>query len=584
MKKIDLEQIILKNTNNRFLQIPQVFREIILFFLKKILYINQINSFINEHDHYGPKQFINELFDHLNFSFLISNSDIQKIPSEGKLICVANHPIGSLDSLSLLKAVLEIRSDVKIVANEILVNIDNLKPHLLPFRLDSKQMQRDNISSIHEALNKDFALIFFPAAEVSRLKWCRITDSKWHKGAIFFAKQHNVPILPVFIGARNSLLFYFASLLNKKLSTLLLAHELFNKKNKTIHIKIGDVIPAKAFSSSYINDIYQAKLLKKHVYQIGNNRKVIYTTEKNVIHPIERKIIKGELNNATLLGFTKDGMKIFLTTKHESPQIVNEIARLRELTFRKVGEGTGKRMDLDKFDNYYSHLVVWNEHELDIVGAYRLGIGNSILEKYGKDGFYTSTLFDYSADFINNYLPNSIELGRSFVQKQYWNTNALNYLWQGIGAFLSNYPSVKYLFGGVSISNNYTEYVKELITFYFEKWYSDDSKLVSSKRKFIITKTNQNEYKELFTSTTAKEDYKILKKIIKPLGFSIPILYKHYADLCEEKGVKFLDFGVDPDFENCIDGLILVDVSLIKEEKREKFIKSNFQTDLKESA
>ena len=552
--------------------------------LNRIMYISRINGFIAEHEHYGPGQFINELFDHLNFSFLISNSDIQKIPSEGKLICVANHPIGSLDSLSLLKAVLEIRSDVKIVANEVLINIENIKPHLLPFRLDSHQAQRANILSIHEALNKNYALIFFPAAEVSRLKWFRISDSKWHKGAVYFAKQHNCPILPVYIDGKNSLLFYLVSSINKRLSTLLLAHELFNKKNKTIHLKIGNIIPAKAFKTSYISDLYQTRLLKKHVYQLGKNRKNVYITEKNVIHPVERKIIKSELNKAALLGLTKEGLKIYFTTKTESPQVLNEIARLRELTFRKVGEGTGKKLDLDKYDNYYSHLIVWNENELDIVGAYRLGIGSTILGKYGKNGFYTSSLFDFSKEFINEYLPNSVELGRSFVQEKYWNSNALNYLWQGIGAFLSAYPEVKYMFGGVSISNNYTDYVKELITFFFNKWYSDDMGLVNSKRKFVISKPKQNEYQSLFNSTSSREDYKILKKLIKPLGFSIPVLYKHYSDLCEEGGVKFLDFGVDPDFENCVDGLILIDINLIKEEKKRRYIRSNIQNNLKESA
>jgi len=230
---------------------------------------------------------------------------------------------------------------------------------------------------------------------------------------------------------------------------LLLAYELFNKKNKTIHIKIGDLIPAKVFTSSFIDDSYQTKLLKKHVYLIGKNHKGIYVTEKNVIHPIDRKSIKRELNYAQLLGITKDKMRIYLTSKDESPQSIYEIARLRELTFRKVGEGTGKKFDLDRYDSYYSHLIVWDEKELDILGAYRIGQGDYIYNKYGKDGFYTSTLFDFSNNFSMNYLDNSIELGRSFIQKKYWNTNALYYLWQGIGAFLANNESVKFMFGGV---------------------------------------------------------------------------------------------------------------------------------------
>lgn len=584
MSKISIEKIITDRYGEKFSSKPKIQKKVLVSVLNKILYVDTINNFIDEHNHLDAKHFINELFEKINFSFLISNSDLQKIPSEGKFICVANHPIGSLDSLSLLKAILEVRNDVKIIANDFLLHFDNLNQHLIPFRLDSAVAQVNNVSAMCQALENECALIIFPAATVSRLKWFKVVDSKWHKGAVYFAKKYQAPILPIFVDAKNSLLFYFVSALNKKLSMLLLVHELFNKKNKTIHIKIGDLIPAKAFSSTYINDIYQTKLLKKHVYTIGKNRKSIYVTEKNIIHPVDRKAIKSELNNATLLGFTKEGMKIFLTTKNVSPQTVNEIARLREMTFRKVGEGTGKKLDLDKYDNYYSHLIVWNDQELDIVGAYRIGLGSEIMERYGNDGFYTSTLFDFNDEFIKNYLPNSIELGRSFVQKKYWNTNALNYLWQGIGAYLANYPSVQFMFGGVSISNNYSDEAKELITYYFGKWFNDDLNLANSKRKFIIAEKNQKEYAALFCSDNPKGDYKILKKMIQPLGFSVPILFKHYSDLCKEKGVKFLDFGIDPDFENCVDGLILVDVTLIKEEKRLKFIKSDFQTELKASA
>jgi len=578
---MDIEQIILAYYGKNISSFPAIFKRLLYAILKKILYLDQINKFLDEHDHLGEKQLIQEFFDQINFSFLISNTDLQKIPSEGRLICIANHPIGSLDGLSLIKAVLEIRSDVKIIANEILYSFENLRPFLLPFKLDSKHSQRDYIKEICKTLAEEGVLIIFPAAEVSRLKGIRVMDSKWHKGAVHFAKKYNAPILPFYVNAKNSFLFYAVSCLSKRLSMLLLAYELFNKKNKTIHIKIGDLIPAKVFTSSFIDDSYQTKLLKKHVYLIGKNHKGIYVTEKNVIHPIDRKSIKRELNYAQLLGITKDKMRIYLTSKDESPQSIYEIARLRELTFRKVGEGTGKKFDLDRYDSYYSHLIVWDEKELDILGAYRIGQGDYIYNKYGKDGFYTSTLFDFSNNFSMNYLDNSIELGRSFIQKKYWNTNALYYLWQGIGAFLANNESVKFMFGGVSISNNYPEFARELIVFYYNKWFKDEYNLASSKRRFSIPDKRREDLESIFTATNSKDDYKILKNMLKPSGFAIPILYKHYSDLCEEKGIRFLDFGIDSDFANCIDGLILVDVELIKEEKKQRYIRGYYKEELK---
>lgn len=580
----NLNDLIISKFNLSTNALGRLLKTILIKILSRLIYAKRIDEFIKTNEHLDEKQFIGSLFDDLNFSYTVSNIDHEKIPSQGRVICVANHPIGSLDALSILKAVLEVRRDVKIIANEVLSYIHPLKNLFIPLKLDTKIPQKESIVAIQRAINNEMAIIIFPAATVSRLKGLTIVDSKWHNGAVRLANKYSVPVLPIYIEARNSYLFYFVSLISKKLSTLLLSHELFNKTNKRIHLKIGDVIPAKVFSTQIIDDDSQTKLLKKHVYQIGRNRKGIYSTEKNVIHPIDRKLIKAELMNSKLLGLTHDNKKIFLTNKASSPNTINEIARLRELTFRKVGEGTGKKLDLDKFDSHYSHLIVWDDAELEIIGAYRIGSGKYIMEKLGQDGFYTSTLFDYSSEFQSRFLDESIELGRSFVQSKYWNSNALNYLWQGIGAYLKYDTSVKYLFGGVSISNNYPLEAKELIVNYFSKWYGDNTKLVNSKQKFVVSQYSLTIRNKLFNGATAKEDYRTLKNMLKPLGYTVPVLYKHYADLCEIGGVKFLDFGTDPDFENCIDGLILVDVNQIKEEKRKKYINSNSYSRLKATA
>lgn len=570
--KSDFKEIIASQIDFGNSKFSLLMKKVVLRTITRILYLNRVEKFLQTNSHLEEKQFINQLFDDLNFSYLISSRDLQKIPAQGRLICVANHPIGSLDALSLLKAFLEVRRDVKIVANEVLYSIEPLRGLLIPVKLDSTAAQKNSIVAIQQALQSECAVIIFPAATVSRLSGLTIVDSKWHKGSIRFASRFNSSILPVHIEARNSIFFYVLSVVSKKFSTLLLIHELFNKKNQSITIRIGDVIPAKAFSSPIIDNDYQTKLLKKHVYQIGKGKKGIYTTEINIIHPIDRKLLKTELNNSQFLGVTRDNMKIYLTTRSESPNTINEIARLRELTFRKVGEGTGKNHDLDKFDHYYSHLVLWDDTELEIIGSYRIGNGNQIMSTLGQEGFYTSTLFKYSPDFKEKYLSNSIELGRSFVQNRYWNTNALTYLWQGIGTYLQSDPTIKYMFGGVSISNAYPPAAKEMIVYYFNKWFEDKDELAESKRQYNVSERQSIKYQNIFNSGTAKDDYKILKKMLKPYGFTIPVLYKHYSDLCDTGGVRFLDFGTDPDFENCIDGLILVEVDLIKEEKKQKFL------------
>ncbi len=329
-----------------------------------------------------------------------------------------------------------------------------------------------------------------------------------------------------------------------------------------------------AFTNNFINDKYQTKLLKKHVYLISKNKSGVYKTEKNIIHPIDKQVLTREFKNAQHIGSTSDQKKIMLTSSEDSPSILKEISRLREITFRKVGEGTGKKKDLDNFDKYYKHLVVWDENELEIIGAYRIGLGKDIVMEKGPDGFYTSTIFKYEKEFIEKYMPTGVELGRSFVQKKYWNTNALNYLWQGIGAFLAHHEQVKYMFGGVSISNSYPESAKKMIVYYFKKWFGEEHQLAKAISKFNIPHHSLSKFDELFNGSSYKEDYKILKRMLKPYGYSVPILYKHYSELCYEGGVKFLDFAIDESFENCIDGLILVDVDLIKDDKRARYISS----------
>ena len=306
MKKINLHEILAQKAPNFLMGKPSLLKRIAHSTLERILYIDRINRIIEKNGHLDTKHFIMELFDELNFSFLITDSDLQKIPSEGRVICVANHPIGSLDSLVILKAFLEVRNDVKIVANDVIANLDFLRDHLLPLDLYNKSFQRQNINMINQALESEKAVIVFPAAEVSRLKWYRIQDSKWRNGAIHYAQKYNAPILPIYIDAKNSLLFYIVSLINKKLSMLLLPHELFNKKNKTIRLVIGDLIPAKVFEALKVNIEYQTKLLKKHVYHIGKNTKQVYLTEKNVIYPIDKKILKREMNNS---GFCRNDQR-----------------------------------------------------------------------------------------------------------------------------------------------------------------------------------------------------------------------------------------------------------------------------------
>ncbi len=571
MKTINIAKVI-EDKYPPIMSWPGWIRRLVIRIFEKVLHLREVNNFLESHaDVYGMP-FIDGVFDMINFSFSLSHADTKKIPSEGRVICVSNHPIGSLDGLALLRAVSQIRPDVKIIANSVLLNIENLHEYFLPFTLDTPSAQKKNIQEIGAALEREEAVIIFPAAEVSRLVGFKVMDRRWHKGPIYFSKKFNVPILPMFVQAKNSCFFYAFSLVFMALSQVLLSHEMFNKKNKTIRIKVGDPIPAKAFSQGTINDKIQIKLLKRHVYLVGRGKEGIYQTEKNIIHPIEKVLLKKELNDAKLLGKTRDGKHLLITTLQESPNVLKEIARLREVTFRKVGEGTGKVLDMDKYDKYYKHIVVWDDDALEIVGSYRIGFGKEIMDKYGENGFYTTELFENEPDFVKEVMPIGAELGRSFVQKKYWNTQALHVLWLGIGAFLADNPDIKYLFGPVTISNNYPDAAKKLMVYYFNKWYGPQKYKAKGTEEFVLTKSDIDRYDEVFTGETYREDFRTLKNLLKPFGFSVPILFKHYTELCQGDGAQFLCFNIDVDFESCVDGYLLIEVDKIRQDKKDRYI------------
>lgn len=572
MNQISIREIINSKYPNFLSAYPKFLVNTVYIFFEKLFMVSRINNFLLKHNNKTGIEFIEELFDELEISYKISSKDREKIPSEGKLIIVANHPLGGLDGLILLKLINEVRSDVKVLANDVLQNIKNLNEFFLPFDLLSKKEVRKNYEMIADALKKENAIIIFPAGEVSRFSIIKgIKDKKWNKGAVYFADKFQAPVLPIYIKGRNSILFYLTSLLNKKFSMFLLPYELFNKKNKTFDIKIGHPISPKAFNTKYQKTDFLTKSLKKHLYLIAKNKKGIFETEKNIIHPVSTKNLRKQLFSNTLIGETSDGKKIFIVEYERGKDVLREISRLRELTFRKVGEGTGAKKDTDEFDRYYKHIVLWDDVNLEIVGSYRFAEGTMILNNFGTQGFYTSTLFEFNNEIIP-ILYNSIELGRSFVQSKYWNSLALDYLWQGIGKYLSYKKDIRYLFGPVSLSNNYSSEAKELIIQFYSKWFPPKKNYVNSKNPFTTSESSLINFNKIFNNGDYNKELLILKNQLNNLGYAIPILFKQYADLCIPGGVQFLAYNIDINFSNCIDALVLLDLSFLKENKRKRYI------------
>lgn len=549
---------------------PNFLKKSLINIAKKVVHENSINEFLEKHSHLKGFEFVDAVLDYFNFDYTVSSNDLQNIPSTGKVVIIANHPLGGLDALSLLKLVGTIRTDVKIVANDFLVGIDALKSLFIPIDNYKMRQSKKDIQSVYNALNNDEAVIIFPAGEVSRASAKGVKDPSWNKGFLNFAINTNAPILPIFIGGKNSKTFYTMSVLNKTFSTLLLSHEMFKKKSTNINIKIGQIIPNENIKPKGLDKKYLVNLYKKHLYALKKGKKSFFETQKAIAHPQKKEDIVKELKKSKLIGETKDGKKIYLYDYEEDSVVLKELGRLRELSFRKVGEGINKKRDTDKYDIYYQHIILWDENDLEIVGSYRIGNGKFINENLGVKGFYSNTLFKYNNRFIP-YLKDSIELGRSFVQPKYWGTRALDYLWYGIGAYLKNHPEIKYMFGPVSISGNFPSAAKDLMVFHYSYYYANDEEMVEAKIPYQYS-SHSLDLRSIFEYKSRKEDFKILKSSLNSIGVAVPTLFKQYSDICEEGGVKFLGFNVDPDFSDCLDGFILVDVEKIKDSARKRYI------------
>lgn len=557
----------------KILKSPKIIQRPFFSFAKTIVRENAINDFLEQHNDLVGFDFVEAVLDYFDFDYTCTSKDIENIPANGRVVIIANHPLGALDALVLLKLISKIRRDVKIVANDFLGDLEAISQMAININ-NFKSPTKDSIKPIYEALQKEMAIVIFPAGEVSRVTPTGIKDNKWHKGFLKFALKTSSPILPVFINGKNSKAFYTMSMINKTFSTLLLSREMFKQQSKKIEIKVGEIIPFENIIPKNIDKNSLPAIYKKHVYGLmKGTSKRFFCTQKAIAHPEDRKFLRDEIQKSKLLGSTSDDKKIYLHTFESESVILRELGRLREFSFRKVGEGANKKRDTDKYDKYYSHIILWDDDALEIVGAYRICDSSMVLANYGVQGFYSSTLFEFQEGFYP-YLKNSIELGRSFVQPKYWGTRALDYLWYGIGAYLASNPHIKHMFGPVSLSSTYPIYAQQLIVYFYSIYFSKNN-LVKCKLPFTAHTSQKflEETQELFCANDYQKDFKTLRKTLNEIGFSVPMLFKQYTEITENNGSYFGGFNIDPDFNSCIDGFIIVDIDNIKEAQKQRYIK-----------
>lgn len=525
----------------------------------KFCRFGEIEQFLAEHGHLKGQLLVGQALEYLDIRYAVDQVEKTYIPPTGRCIVVANHPAGIVDALALLHLVGSVRGDVRILANEALTSLGLLDELLIPVDVFGTGSRRSSMEAVDDALEREQCVIIFPAGEVSRLRPNGIRDTPWRGGFLRLAAKHSAPVLPVRIKARNSALFYGLSAVYKPLGTLMLPREITARRGTRIEIRIGRPhhVPATAPPKPSLSAIRQS------LYAIGTRRKSRITGPEPVIAPVDARNVRAELKALERLGETPDGKHIYAGRIASYSPLLQELGRLREISFRAVGEGTGRRLDIDRYDTWYHHIVLWNPDELEIAGAYRLAIGEAVYAQHGLAGFYSATLFDYACGTLTR-LVRGAELGRSFVVPKYWNSRSLDNLWHGIGAFLARHPEVRYLFGPVSISADMPIAARERLVSFYCQFHGGRQDEATAKRPFRFLS-------EHWSALPREEAFREMKAELQAMGVKIPTLYKQYTELCEPEAVRFLAFGIDPDFNNSIDGLIELDIHGMKPQKYERY-------------
>jgi putative hemolysin len=515
-------------------------------------------------------EFIEHVLDVLGTSHRVQGREREHIPVDGPLLVVANHPLGMQDALALLQLIGTVRSDVRVLGNDWLATVPQLGDLLLPVDVFGKGAA-SRLRGIHRALENGEALIVFPAGEVSRVRSNGVRDGRWSDGFARLAMRRKVPVLPVHIAARNSAAFYGLSMLVKPLSTAMLPREAVAPGRRRIGFSIGALIdPGELTQRSAGSPTQAAKLMRRHVYRVGQHRGLIFGGQAPLALPESAGQVAAELARATKLADLGDGKQALLFRGAAENVVIREIGRLRELTFRKVGEGTGERRDLDAYDAHYEHLVLWDPQHLRIVGSYRFGHGGRLLAEQGMTGLYTASLFSYSPA-LETRLSQGLELGRSFIAPAYWRSRALDQLWQGIGLYLQRHPELRYLFGPVSMSVKLPREAREWIAAAHQHYFGAPG-LARARQPFVISSEVVAGAQQTFEGLDATAGLGKLKHHLDALGVSLPVLYRQYVDLVESEGVQFLDFGEDPGFSGCVDGLVMLDLAKLKPAKRARYL------------
>jgi putative hemolysin len=558
--------------------------------LMEIMKINQVNDlFAQAQPKQGP-EFVDAILEGVGVEIDFDERELKNIPADGSFIAIANHPYGGIEGMVLLKILCMVRPDAKLMANFLLKKIPNLSDYFIavnPFENIDHSSSISGIKNTLALLASGTPIGIFPAGEVStyKIETQQVTDRKWHPVVGKIISKAKVPVIPIYFHGNNGLLFNLLSLIHPALRTAKLPSELFNKHGHTIKLRIGKAIDIEDIPD-HNNPAKLLNFLRAKTYALGTGleeeKKIfsprnlfkIKSEPEEIVEETDRAIIEKEIEplRDDYLIWTEKNYEVFIVPTSVIPNIIREIGRLREITFRQIGEGTNKSIDLDEYDIYYHHLFIWDTENKLIVGAYRIGLGDEIFYSQGKKGFYTAEVFKIKGQFTP-VLKSSLELGRSWIRSEYQQKPLpLFLLWKGILKYLIDNPRYRYLIGPVSISNSFSKFSKSLIVDYITRNHFDHdmAQYVKPRKKFKVDFSKIDT--DLLMSAT-EDSLKGLDNIISEVetrNMKIPVLLRQYIAL----NAKIICFNIDPKFADCLDGFLVLDLQQVPREMLEKLGKN----------
>lgn len=571
-----MKELISKEDVSKALKLEKLKLKVLTPALMKLLKLDEINEVYDSSSDKSGIDFIESLLKELHVHYDLAESDLANIPKSEPFILIANHPYGGIDGIILTSIIAKIRPDFKMVANYLLHQIPQVKSFIIPVNpFENTGRKEINVVGVKQVLEhlKSAPLGIFPAGEVSSLKLnnFKISDKKWEPGVGKIISKAKVKVLPVYFSGHNSLAFNMLGVLHPNLRTIKLPSEMLNKSENLIKVRIGKAIPFKELENLEGDNLMD--YIRAKTYALGANedkpKKIKLNfklpnldTPKKIIAPVQTEKLVKEVKAISVksLLFKYSEMEVYIADAFNIPHILREISRLRELTFREIGEGTNLSADTDEFDHLYKHLFVWDSQNNKIVGSYRLGEGDVLFRKLGAKGFYLNQLFKMDKEFYP-ILFKSLELGRSFVAPEYQKKPmSLMLLWKGIHIYLQqNTSRFLYLIGPVSITNKFSSLSKDLLVAYIRHnhWDKKLAKLIKPKKAFHYKSKLEGKH---ILRLKHSNDLKLLDSFIGDIEghqkLKVPVLVKKYLKL----NGKIISFNVDPKFNDSLDGFLVVEV------------------------